>query len=169
MTNLEVRKLRREDAQALWNLRHEALEREPLSFSESLSEFRLKSVGDYCEQVCAREDNYVIGAFSGVNLVAMAGFYREQREKRSHKGHIWGVYVSEVHRGQGVARMVLTKLIEMARALPGLGCIHLTVTAPQQHARHLYMTLGFRSFGLEPNALLVHGRYVDEEYMILPL
>ena len=166
--SLDIRQLRKEDAQALWNLRHEALEREPLSFSESLNEFRPKTVEEYWEQVCTG-DSYVVGAFSGADLVAMAGFYREQREKRSHKGHIWGVYVSEHHRSQGVGRMVLTQLIEMARGLSGLGCIHLTVTAPQQQARHLYMTLGFRSFGLEPNALHVHGRYVDEEYMILPL
>lgn len=73
----DIRKLRKEDAQALWKLRHEALEREPLSFSESLSEFRPKTVDEYWAQVCAREDNYVVGAFSGADLVAMAGFYRE--------------------------------------------------------------------------------------------
>ena len=45
--SLDIRQLRKEDAQALWNLRHEALEREPLSFSESLSEFRPKTVEEY--------------------------------------------------------------------------------------------------------------------------
>jgi ribosomal protein S18 acetylase RimI-like enzyme len=167
--SLDIRKLRKNDAEALWNLRHEALEREPLSFSESLNEFRPKTVEEYWEQVCTRDDNYVVGAFDGAKLVAMAGFYREQREKRSHKGHIWGVYVSAEHRGQGVGRIVVAKLIEAARELPGLGCILLTVTAPQQQARSLYMTIGFRSFGVEPKALQVNGQYVDEEYMILPL
>lgn len=153
----------------MWNLRHEALEREPLSFSESLSEFRPKTVDEYWAQVCAREDNYVVGAFSGADLVAMAGFYREQREKRSHKGHIWGVYVSEQHRGQGVGRMVLTKLLETVRTLPGLAWVLLTVTAPQEQARRLYLSLGFRPFGTEPRALKVNGLYVDEDYMILEL
>lgn len=166
---MNIRKLRKEEAEALWKLRHEALEREPLSFSESLNEFRPKPVEEFWEQVCTRKDDFVMGAFDGTDLIAMAGFYREQREKRSHRGHIWGVYVSREHRGKGVGRMVLIELIESARVLQGLGSIVLTVTAPQEQARHLYMTLGFRSFGVEPKALQALGRYVDEEYMILEL
>ena len=167
--NLDVRRVAPDEAAALWKLRHEALEQEPLSFSESVEEFRAKTVDEYREQLCTREDNYVVGAFDGVKLVAMAGFYRELREKRCHKGHIWGVYVLAEHRGKGVARMVLKKLLDNARALPGLERVLLTVTAPQQQARRLYMSLGFRSFGIEPRALRVTGSYVDEEYMILDL
>jgi ribosomal protein S18 acetylase RimI-like enzyme len=167
--NLDVRRVSADEAEALWKLRHEALEREPFSFSESVDEFRGKTVEEYREQLCTREDNYVVGAFDGINLVAMAGFYRELREKRCHKGHIWGVYVSKEHRGKGVARMVLMKLLDNARALPGLERVLLTVTSPQQQARHLYLSLGFRSFGVEPKALQVNGCYVDEEYMILDL
>jgi ribosomal protein S18 acetylase RimI-like enzyme len=167
--NLDVRRVAAQEAEALWKLRHEALEREPLSFSESVDEFRRMTVDEYREQLCTREDNYVVGAFDGVDLVAMAGFYRESREKRCHKGHIWGVYVSAEHRGKGVARTVLTKLLDSARALPGLERVLLTVTAPYQQARQLYMSLGFRSFGVEPKALRVNGRYIDEEYMILDL
>jgi ribosomal protein S18 acetylase RimI-like enzyme len=166
---VNIRRVLANDAEALWNLRLEALEKDPLSFSESVHEFRHKTVDTYREQFCTQEDNYVVGAFDNDRLVAMAGFYREQHAKRRHKGRIWGVYVSPLHRGQGVGRMVMSKLLESARALPGLECVLLTVTAEGQQARSLYKSLGFRMFGIEPRALQVNGCYLDEEFMILEL
>lgn len=163
---MNIRRIAAEDAEAMWNLRLEALEQDPLSFSESVHEFRNKTVDAYREQLCTREDNYVVGAFDNIQLVAMAGFYREQPAKRRHKGRIWGVYVSPPHRGKGVGRIMMTSLLESIRALPGVECVLLTVTAQGQQARHLYKSLGFRPFGVEPRALQVNGCYVDEEFMI---
>jgi len=53
-------------------------------------------------------------------------------------------------------------LASAARALP-------TVTTGQLAARRLYESLGFKAFGREPRALLVNGKYVDEDYYVLLL
>jgi hypothetical protein len=39
----------------------------------------------------------------------------------------------------------------------------------QLAARRLYESLGFKSFGREPRALLVDGRNPDEDYYVLML
>jgi hypothetical protein len=44
-----------------------------------------------------------------------------------------------------------------------------SVTTGQLAARRLYEFLGFKTFSHEPRALLVGGKYVDEDYYVLLL
>ncbi len=167
---MEVRRLTVADAGLAWALRREALEREPASFGESLEEFEALSV----EALAARlgsggDDSFVYGAFEGGVLAGMAGFFRETRVKRRHQGTIWGVYVSPCHRRRGVGRAVMQAVLDHARRLPGLRSVYLSVTSAEPAARDLYLSLGFRSFGIEPRALAVDGRFYDEEHMLLEL
>ena len=53
--------------------------------------------------------------------------------------------------------------------MQGVRKVQLSVITSQPAARRLYASLGFRSFGIEPRALHVDGRYLDEEYMYLRL
>jgi ribosomal protein S18 acetylase RimI-like enzyme len=164
-----VRRLTEADAAEFWRLRREALEREPASFGESVEEHLKTPVATVAARFQGGGENFVYGAFDGATLVATAGFYREQRIKRRHKGVVWGVYVAPEYRGRGVGRAVLVTLLESARALAGLKSVYLSVTSAQSPARNLYRSLGFRSFGVEPRALAVDGRYFDEEHMTLEL
>jgi ribosomal protein S18 acetylase RimI-like enzyme len=168
---MEIRCLAPADAEELWRVRSEALEREPASFGESLEEHLGIPRARFAERLWAPgADGFVYGAFEeSSNLVAMAGFFRESRRKRRHKGVIWGVYVSASHRGRGLGRAVMTAALGAARELPGLRYVYLSVTSVQSPARDLYLSLGFRSFGREPGALAVDGQYFDEEHMILEL
>jgi len=97
-----------------------------MTWVESLAE-RLRSGGS---------ESFALGAFNRSELVGTAGFYREQRSRRRHKGHVWGVFVAPEHRGKGVAR-----------ALPGLQSVVLSVATTQEAARRLYLSSGFRPFG----------------------
>jgi ribosomal protein S18 acetylase RimI-like enzyme len=168
---MEIRRLGPADAEELWRLRCEALEREPASFGESLEEHLGIPLAKFAERLGAPSaDGFVYGAFDeSSTLVAMAGFFRESRRKRRHKGVIWGVYVSAGHRGCGLGRAVMIAALGAARQLPDLRYVYLSVTSAQSPARELYLSLGFRSFGREPGALAVDGQYFDEEHMILEL
>ena len=97
----------------------------------------------------------------------MAGFFRYPLAKARHKGRIWGVYVRESCRGQGIGRALLVALLERIKACPGVEQVSLTVVSGQEAARALYRSLGFNPYGLEPRGLKVGGRYLDNEQQVL--
>jgi ribosomal protein S18 acetylase RimI-like enzyme len=166
---MEFRALTRADLNAFQRLRRERLELEPRAFSESLAEHDATPVEAVARSLGASsDDHFVMGAFApGGQLVGMAGFGRNMRLKSRHKAVIWGVYVQPTFRNQGIARTLLTRLIERAKANSGIEKIMLTVSVDQIAARRLYLSLGFEIYGREKHALSIDGSFVDEDQMVL--
>lgn len=167
---MEIRRLTAADAEALWKLRMTALETEPRAFGASPEANHMPTVEAVAENLRAGgNDSFVVGAFDGGQLVGMAGLHREQRPKLRHKAQVWGVFILATHRGKKAGMEMMQSLIASAREVAGLRQLRLSVAATQQAARGLYVALGFRSFGVEPEALYVEGAYIDEEHFYLPL
>ncbi len=166
---MQIRVLTRADVSAFQQLRRERLEREPRAFAESLAEHDSTSTESSARPLeSASADKFVFRAFApGGHLVGMMGFARNPREKSRHKGLIWGVFVQPAWRNQGVARAMLTELIQRVKANPGVEKIILTVAADQLAAKRLYRSRGFEVFGQEKHARKVDGDYVDEDHMVL--
>jgi ribosomal protein S18 acetylase RimI-like enzyme len=166
---MQIRQLTRADAESFWRFRLLALESEPAAFGESAAEHKKQTVESFAHRLDAGDESFVLGAFEGQELVGVAGFYREAREKQRHTGHIWGVFVSPGYRNRKIGRALILGIIERSRSLPGLKKIRLTVSAAQTNARKLYAGLGFRAYGVEPQALRVGDDYFDEDLMFLDL
>jgi RimJ/RimL family protein N-acetyltransferase len=60
-------------------------------------------------------------------------------------------------------------VLDRAAEIEGLEQILISVATGQAAAVALYRSLGFTSFGCESKALKIGNRYIDEEYMVLPL
>jgi ribosomal protein S18 acetylase RimI-like enzyme len=163
-----LRTITKNDVHEFWRLRLEGLLRNPESFSASYEESVNLSIEFAKDRIGETEQNYVIGAFDENNsLAGMAGFRREQTLKLKHKAFIWGVYVTDKYRGQGIGKRMLEEIITRSRQLHDLKLIYLSATANNEPAKRLYQSLGFKTYGIEKNALKVGEAYLDEEWMAL--
>jgi ribosomal protein S18 acetylase RimI-like enzyme len=161
-----VRPLAEADFDAWWRLRLRMLKEHPEAFGGSYDE-AVAAGAEHQRERFLQPNGFILGAFDGDVLIGTVGCVRERLEKMRHKAFIWGVYVAPEARGRGVGRGLMEAAIARAREWPGLQQIHLAVVTLNEAARHLYRSLGFQVYGLEPAALKVDGRDLDEEHMLL--
>jgi ribosomal protein S18 acetylase RimI-like enzyme len=165
---MQIRRLGTADAPSFWKFRLKALQSDPNAFGESVEEHLQKTVDSVARRLdSTAADNFILGAFEESALLGTAGFYRVQQIKQRHKGWIWGVFVDPEHRGRGVARTILARLLELVSELPDIEAVLLKVATSQEAASRLYASFGFRAFGMEPRSLKSEDQYIDEQHMIL--
>ena len=166
--NLIIKPLTPLHADAFRTLRLEAIEDAPTAIWPTREEEQAKSIDLVKAQIIQTDRQIVMGAFDGEALVGIAGLRRESLKQVEHKALLWGVFVRPSFRRTGVARRMLDTLFDHARA-QGVLQIALCVNTQNPRARQLYASLGFVSYGIEPRAMRVDGRFFDEEHMVLRL
>ena len=155
------------DAAAYRTLRLRGLREHPDAFTSSDAEERERPISATAQRIASDSPDWVFGAFVGGVLAGVVGLAREPREKNRHKAAVFGMYVAGDHAGRGIGTELMRHAIDVARSLPGLEQLVLTVTETNVAARGLYEKFGFRSFGIEPRAIRVHDAYYDKNHMIL--
>lgn len=167
---MHIRALTEADAAPYRELRLRALKEDPEAFGASYERSAEQPIEWFIERIRSKPNgSFTLGAFDQEQLIGTVGFVRDDGDKFSHKGDIWGMYVAPEFRGQDVGRALMLEAIKRVRAIDGLEHISLGVMRTQTTARQLYASLGFKAWGIEPNAVQVNDRFIDEEFMYLKI
>lgn len=167
---MNIRILQESDAPLYQELRLNGLKANPEAFGSTYEREANFSIETVRERIKPSQDKFVLGAFHDKGaLMGIVAFVRDSGVKTSHKGHVFGMYVSEEERGQGIGKMLMLELIKKAQATAGLERILLSVVTNNEAAKRLYIAVGFQTYGLERRALKYEGQYWDEELMALEL
>jgi RimJ/RimL family protein N-acetyltransferase len=166
---LTLRRLERQDVAAYRALRLAGLRESPDAYGSSADEEEALPMSVFEDRLAATTQHAIFGAFDAATLVAVVGLHREPKAKRAHSANVFGVYVAPPARQQRVGRLLMQAAIDWASAQPGLRQLRLCVNAGNHAAIGLYTSLGFVSFGREPDAVNVDGRFHDELHMALRL
>lgn len=160
---IDIRAFAADDAATWRTIRLEALANAPEAFGQALEHAERQPIDDFRQTVSGPFPPFA--AFDGAKAVGTAGFYILGGPKMSHRGVLWGMYVSPTHRRQGIGRKLIASVISRARER--VEQIHLHVVTTNTAAYNLYRSMGFVAYGIEPRALRHAGRDYDEAMMVL--
>lgn len=130
MTKITVRELRKEDIPEL-----SRIEAESFSMPWSAAAFGDLLKRPYCTYLTALADGRVAGCCGYTDSL--------------HEANIDNVVVASEYRNQGIAQIMLAKLLERGAA-SGVESYVLEVRVSNLPAIHIYEKLGFRSVGIRP-------------------
>ncbi len=157
----KVRRLTEQDAKIFRDIRLEALEDYPEAFQATYE----SAVDLPLEAYAVRLQMYALfGGFAGGQLQGFLGFTPLRNPKIAHKGVLWGMYVQPAARGTGLAAAMVEAALDHARQ--HVEQVLISVIADNTRARRFYEKMGFESYGVEPRALKIGGKYFDEEFRV---
>jgi ribosomal protein S18 acetylase RimI-like enzyme len=134
------------------DLRLRALSDSPNAFGSTYAREATRSDSEWSDRLstgAAAQDQIPLVALVDETPVGLA--WGRQDEHEPTTAHLFQVWVSPEHRGQGVGRLLTTAVIAWANEL-GLSTLRLGVTASHPAALHLYRRAGFVDAGA-PEAL----------------
>ena len=71
--------------------------------------------------------------------------------------------------GQGIATMLMQRLIDFAKNQAKVELISLEVRSDNVAAIHLYEKFGFQKYGTFPGFLKINDKWIDADCMVLSL
>lgn len=160
MNEPAIRALSPADAAEFRRIRLEALMLHPESFGASHADAVQRDEAHFAAMLA---DNTIFGAELDGRLVGTAAFSRRQGEKARHKAVMWAVYVEAGQRGKHLGERLVQAVIDHARR--HVRVLQCSVVTENNHARNIYLRLGFRHYGIERRALRVDGRFLDEDLL----
>ena len=115
----------------------------------------------------AKLGGFVLAARSSAGeMIGTAGLSLEGSGRMSHRGHLWGMYVTPESRRQRVGERLIEELLARAIRIPGLEQVHLGVVTTNTPAVSLYTRMGFTTYGTDPRCIKLGDRAFDEYLMV---
>lgn len=143
-------------------LRLEALQNDPFAFGSSYEEQTEKPREYWQERLEEKEDEFLLFAEAGGDLVGMVGSYLETKLKVRHIANLVAFYVTSSYRGKGVGEALLQAALNRIAETDRIHKIRLSVNVTQEPAIELYKKAGFEQVGYFKDELFVDGKYCDQ-------
>jgi RimJ/RimL family protein N-acetyltransferase len=154
---VKIARLTVDDAEALRDLRREALLKHPTAFSADPDIESRLTLDDWRQRLSSRV--WFGGNRDGV-LCGMIAYSTEASKKTRHTAFVGSMYVRESERGGGMADALMAAFLE--HAAQNVEQVMLNVEAGNERAIRFYERNGFRTVGRMPRSILVDGSYYDE-------
>lgn len=162
-----IRKLTKHDAEDYSKIRLEALYNNPDSFGTIYHEEAIKTIDEFRDRIPVDNNNFILGCYEDKELIGIVAFYQEERIKVRHKAYIRSMYVEQKYRGKGIGKLLLNELVERAKAIKEIEILLLDVVTNNRAAKQLYLSFGFKIYGIENMAYKFNNQYFDMESMSL--
>jgi ribosomal protein S18 acetylase RimI-like enzyme len=168
---MNVRQLDRTDAWAYQVLRLLALRESPTSFSASYEDEVGRSIDEVATRLTPAHDGSIcmFGIFAQDELCGFVAVLHPQRAKLRHCAELAGMYIAPALRRCRLGYVLLEAVIAYIRSIDEVRQIKLGVNDANFAAKALYRSVGFESYGVEPDALNVDGVFYGEEHYVLRL
>ena len=134
----QIRLLTPPDAVAYRDIRLEGLQFDPEAFSSTFEREKAMPLDWFADRIVKGN---VFGAFAGDELVGVAGYWRQEGAKVSHKAGLWGMYVRKAARGCGLGQRLIEAVVRHATGHVEL--LQLSVASDNRAAIQLYQKTGF--------------------------
>jgi ribosomal protein S18 acetylase RimI-like enzyme len=163
----QMRRLTSTDAEAFSALRRAVTADNPVPMGLSMEDELTRSIEGFRAQLSAPAPSAMFGAFVGAQLAASAAVsIASMFTAQKHKWILWGVFVHPDFRKQGLGRKLTRQALTHAFD-HGARRVNLLVFLPNEAAVDLYRSLGFASFGTEPEVIHLADKWHDGLHMSL--
>jgi RimJ/RimL family protein N-acetyltransferase len=157
-----IRQLTGDDVEAYRELRLESLQQHPEAIAATYESAAARPASQWVETLTPLPRS---GAFpEGGRPVGRVAFDQSGGDKDRHRGWLLQMYVRPEMRGTGCAQALVETLLDHARGK--VLQVHLGVWAENRPAIRLYEKTGFVTYGNDPRAFYVNGRFIDDHLMV---
>jgi GNAT superfamily N-acetyltransferase len=167
---MHVSPLTAADVVAYRALMLEAYEHAPDAFTTTAAERQAEPEAWWVKRIGSTEALATsFGAWHGTALVGTVALEYSAKPKTCHAALVLGMYVQPSNRGKGIGLALMQAAIAASSARPEILSLTLTLTEGNEPALRLYRSVGFVSWGTQPNAIRTVSGLKGKVHMSLTL
>ena len=163
---MEIKVLNEQNTQTYRTIRLNALRNNPESFGSSYEEEAAFDVEQFTKRI-TKPNSYTFGAFVEKRLAGICNISFQPRKKMNHRAELFSMYVEPDFRGKGIGKALVERAIHSAHERKTVQQIYLTVVSSNKTAKLMYESFGFKTYGIDRQAMRYNSKFYDHELMVL--